>query len=158
MSLTKHSLIFYPFFPNFRVSCRPQIRTQEITVPWRTVWSSRPQRRVRTALSLRPTQVSSSQPSCFETCAGPTSSLKSLPQTTMGKVSATAPKLWWVTSLRLFQIVRVDMDKYRGRIYCMLLGLQLSEAEEHWCMLSSFHSKSSLDISPFYFSPQIHVL
>lgn len=45
--------------------------------------------------------------------------------------------------------VRVDMDKYRGCIYCILLGLQLSEAEEQWCMLSSFHRKYSLFFSTF---------
>lgn len=86
----------------FVLYCRPLTRTLGITVPWHTVWSSHRHRRVRTALSSRPTQVSSNQPSCFETCAGPTSSLKLLPQMTMEKVSAAGLKWWWVCSIMPF--------------------------------------------------------
>lgn len=76
---------------------RPLTRTPGITARWRTAWLSRPPKRARTASSSRPTQASSSRPSCFGTCAGPTSSFKSSPPTTTEQGSAAALKWWWVT-------------------------------------------------------------
>lgn len=101
--------------------CRRLIRTLGITVRWHTGWLSHPQQRARTASSSRPTQASSSRPSCFETCAGPTSSFKLSPQTTMGKVSAAVPKWWWVHSMVLtMPYVYFWNDQY---MYCTCSGL-----------------------------------
>jgi len=100
---------------------RPLIRTLGITVRWHTAWSSHRHRRARTALSSRRIQVSSSRPSSFEICAGPTSSLKWLPRTTMEKVSAAVLKWWWVSSAMPF-VAHMYADQYIY-IYCTGIGL-----------------------------------
>lgn len=88
----------YSFTPCVSKSLhRPLTRTPGITARWRTAWLFRPPKRARTALSLRPTRASLSQPSCFGTCVGPTSSFKSLPPTTTAQGSAAVLKLWWVS-------------------------------------------------------------
>lgn len=72
-------------------------RTRGITARWRTAWLFRPPKRARTASSSRPTRASLSRPSCFGTCAGPTSSSRSSPPTTTAEGSAAVLKWWWVT-------------------------------------------------------------
>lgn len=85
---------------------RPLTRTLGITVKWLIGWSFHPQQKARTALSSRPSQESSSQPWCFETCAGRTSHFRLLPPMIMVKDSAAVLKWWWV--LWLLQCLRCE--------------------------------------------------
>lgn len=87
---------FWRYDLYFSLCIRLQMSTRETTVRWRTDWSSHPRQRDRTVSSLRPTRASSRALSCSETCAGPTSSLRSSPRTTTDRGWAAEPMWWWI--------------------------------------------------------------
>lgn len=87
---------FWGYDLYFSLCIRLQMSTRETTVRWRTDWSSHPRQRDRTVSSLRPTRASSRALSCSETCAGPTSSLRSSPRTTTDRGWAAEPMWWWI--------------------------------------------------------------